>query len=90
MGAIPLSVLRISVTPRGEPTVTSWTQFQPKRIMEEEFEEAFQFDEGGVSWHGQDTLNILQIEILRRAGVNFFGSCSFDEPVEDLQALGLL
>ena len=63
---------------------------QLEQIMEEEFEEAFQFDEGGVSWHGQDTLNILQIEILRRAGVNSFGSCSFDEPVEVLQALGLL
>lgn len=61
-----------------------------EQIMEEEFEEAFEFTEDGIQWRGGDFLNIFQIELLRRAGINSFGSCSFDEPVEDLQALGLL
>lgn len=59
-------------------------------LMEEEFEEAFEFGEKGVTWRGEYSLNLWQIERLRQLGVNSFGSCSFEEPIADLQELGLL
>jgi hypothetical protein len=59
-------------------------------VMEEEFEEVFAFDAGGVKWRGEYTLNQWQIELLRAKGIQSFGSCSFDEPVADLQKLGIL
>jgi hypothetical protein len=59
-------------------------------IMEEEFEEAFQFDDDSIRWHENDVLELYEIAELRNEGIISFGSCSFDEPVEDLQALGLL
>lgn len=49
---------------------------------------AFTFD-GGAKWRGL----ILTVEQIRDARENFMhsiGSCSFDEPVHELQALGLL
>jgi hypothetical protein len=58
--------------------------------MEEEFEEAFQFDDESIRWHESDVLELYEIAELRNEGIISFGSCSFDEPVEDLQALGLL
>jgi hypothetical protein len=61
-----------------------------EELMEEEFGEVFQFDEQGVTWRGDNFLSNWQIERLRRLGIHSFGSCSFEEPVEDLKALGLL
>lgn len=61
-----------------------------EEIMEEEFEEVFTFDENGVTWREDFFLTNIHLEHLRRKGMNSFGSCSFDEPVADLQALGLL
>lgn len=58
-------------------------------LMEEEFEEVFVFDENGVTWHGQ-TLTNVQLERTRADGIISFGSCSFDEPIADLQEFGLL
>ncbi len=37
-----------------------------------------------------ETLTIAQIEAARRDFAHSFGSCSFDEPIDDLHALGLL
>lgn len=59
-------------------------------VMEEEFEEVFEFDEQGVAWRGEYRLTTHQIETLRTKGIQSFGSCSFDEPVADLQKLGIL
>ena len=59
-------------------------------IMEEEFEEVFQFTDGGLNWRGSNILTLPQIERLRSRGMKSFGSCSFDEPVADLQELGIL
>lgn len=67
--------------------------FRPEvleEIMEEEFGEVFAFDEAGATWAGEHRLEVWQIERIRRLGIRSFGSCSFDEPVEDLKALGLL
>jgi len=61
-----------------------------EEIMEEEFEEVFTFDEKGVTWRDDFFLTNSHLERLRRKGMNSFGSCSFDEPVADLQTLGLL
>ena len=61
-----------------------------EEIMEEEFEEVFEFVDGGVSWRGSHILSLGHLERLRARGMHSFGSCSFDEPVADLQDLGIL
>ncbi|HEX6123973.1 MAG TPA: hypothetical protein VFZ23_01245 [Pyrinomonadaceae bacterium] len=61
-----------------------------EEIMEEEFEEVFEFVEGGVSWRGSHVLTLSHLDRLRSKGMHSFGSCSFDEPVADLQNLGIL
>ncbi len=59
-------------------------------LMEDEFEEVFAFAPNAVSWRNDHILDLGQIERLRQKGMNSFGSCSFDEPIADLQKLGLL
>lgn len=61
-----------------------------EEVMEEEFEEVFSFSEGGVAWRSEYFLTTAHLRLLRERGMNSFGSCSFDEPVEDLRAMGLL
>lgn len=58
-------------------------------VMEEEFNEVFHFENETVTWR-DFSLGIAQIENLRHKGIHSFGSCSFDEPVADLQRLGIL
>ena len=59
------------------------------QVLEEESPLAFQFDGRGVTWRdhriGQDALAVA-----RRDLIVSFGSCSFTEPLEELQALKLL
>ena len=60
-----------------------------RELLEERDPRAFQFDAGGVTWRGQRvTLNDLQSA--RRVGIASFGSCSFREPIDDLESLGML
>lgn len=59
-------------------------------VMEEEFEEVFQFNDAGLKWRNEFALSVHDIERLRDNGFQSFGSCSFDEPISDLQALGIL
>lgn len=59
-------------------------------VMEEEFEEVFQFSETGAKWRDEFELNLYAIEQTRKLGIRSFGSCSFDEPIADLQKLGIL
>lgn len=59
-------------------------------VMEEEFDDVFRFEDQAVTWRDDFSLNIRQIEGLRHFGIQSFGSCSFDEPVADLQKLGIL
>lgn len=61
-----------------------------EEIMEEEFEEVFEFGGNGVSWRASNMLMLGQLERLRTRGMHSFGSCSFDEPVADLQEMGVL
>lgn len=59
------------------------------RLLEEESPEALQFDEVGVSWEGH-RLDLEALRDARRLGVVSFGSCSFTEPIGELEALHLL
>lgn len=59
-------------------------------VMEEEFEEVFAVEDQSIIWRTEFSLNTFQIEQLRAKGIRGFGSCSFDEPVADLQKLGIL
>lgn len=59
-------------------------------VMEEEFDEVFRFADQSVSWRNDHGLYIWQLETLRKKGIHSFGSCSFDEPIADLQRLGIL
>lgn len=67
--------------------------FKPEileELMEEEFEEVFEFTDTGVNWQGDFSLTIGQLQSLRVKNLASFGSCSFDEPIEELQKIGLL
>lgn len=60
-----------------------------ERILADENTRAFAFDDGGIWWHD---LRVTMNEI-RRVRENVFlsfGSCSFEEPIDDLQELGWL
>lgn len=59
-------------------------------VMEEEFDEVFSFEDQAAVWRDEYILSTWQIENLRKFGIQSFGSCSFDEPVADLQKLGIL
>lgn len=59
-------------------------------VMEEEFEEVFRFDDQSATWRDDYTLNLWQLDAARAKGIQSFGSCSFDEPIADLQKLGVL
>jgi len=61
-----------------------------EELMEEEFEEVFEFSEVGVQWRDGHSLSIAHLGWLRERGMHSFGSCSFDEPIADLEAMGLL
>ena len=61
-----------------------------EEILEDEYEEGFEFDDKGVTWRNDYFLNIAQLARLRQSGIISFGSCSFDEPITDLQTIGLL
>jgi hypothetical protein len=67
--------------------------FKPEvleEVMEEEFEEVFEFEDNGVYWQKEHFLNNSRLENLREKHIISFGSCSFDEPLQDLQEIGLL
>lgn len=61
---------------------------EASEILEETAGRDFQFDEMGVTWHGQRLTN-EQLANARRGFAVSFGSCSFAEPLEGLRALGL-
>jgi hypothetical protein len=65
-----------------------WDAAQTAAMLEDEDVSSFQFDDEFFAWrHWKIDLNRLGD---RRRFVTTFGSCSFDEPREDLRALKLL
>ena len=59
------------------------------QLLNEREADRFEFDSSGVTWRGHH-LSSGQIAQARRNFAISFGSCSFGEPIEDLQALYLL
>jgi hypothetical protein len=69
------------------------TEEQALAILEEQYPAAFEFTHDGVMLRLPACNTMLTTEQLRNARQQFvmsFGSCSFDEPLEDLKGLGLL
>lgn len=58
-------------------------------VLEERSPAAFQFESGRVVWRGEQLVRAHLINARHLAALAF-GSCSFTEPIEDLQKLGLL
>ncbi len=61
-----------------------------EQILEEEFEEVFRFADNGAYWQKEYFLTDAKLKYLRESLITSFGSCSFDEPIQDLQKIGLL
>lgn len=64
-----------------EPTI--------RDIIADESADSFAFDDAGFRWKDHRA-TAEQIETARSEAVLSFGSCSFDEPRDDLRSLGLL
>jgi hypothetical protein len=65
-----------------------WDAEQAARMLEDESPNSFSFNDEFFRWHDW-TIETKRLRDRRRF-VTSFGSCSFDEPREDLRALGFL
>jgi hypothetical protein len=59
-------------------------------LLEDEWTESFVFDANGVWWRQEHFLSSAYLKLLRERGAISFGSCSFEEPIADLQDLEIL
>lgn len=59
------------------------------RVLEETDARVFVFTDSSASWRGHD-VDLLEIAKVRETLALSYGSCSFDEPLHDLEALGWL
>ncbi|HEX8735255.1 MAG TPA: hypothetical protein VF721_08045 [Pyrinomonadaceae bacterium] len=59
-------------------------------LLEDEWTESFIFDANGVWWRQEHFLSTAQLSLLRERAAISFGSCSFEEPIADLQDLEIL
>jgi hypothetical protein len=59
------------------------------RLLEERDAAAIRWDDSGVAWRGR-RLGLDALGRAREAGIVSFGSCSFTEPIGDLESLRLL
>ena len=66
----------------------NWDPEQTARMLDDEEASAFRFDDRAFTWRDA-AISTEQIKV-RRELVTSLGSCSFDEPREDLRALDLL
>ncbi|MGE0104622.1 MAG: hypothetical protein AB7H86_17890 [Blastocatellales bacterium] len=58
-------------------------------VLEETSTEAFVFESGSISWRDQMTVR-GQLRVTRSEFAIAFGSCSFEEPVDDLKRMNLI
>jgi len=65
------------------------TAEQATRLLDETLPDAFRFDDDGASWKGH-RWSTGQLRATRQEFAISFGSCSFQEPIDDLSAIGLL
>lgn len=59
------------------------------RVLEEGSAEAFQADATGISWRDH-RVDVSLLRQVRSDGIISFGSCSFTEPIQDLESLHLV
>lgn len=59
-------------------------------LLNDENAENFLFDDNGFLWRQEHFISTAQLRRMREKNIISFGSCSFDEPVFDLQEIGLL
>ena len=59
------------------------------QILEETDASAFVLNNTDAGWRDY-TINLLELSRVREAFATSYGSCSFDEPLDDLKSLGLL
>jgi hypothetical protein len=57
-------------------------------LLEDEDATNFHFDDRGITW--RDVTVPTEVIAAARCQMSSFGSCSFDEPRDDLRAMGLL
>jgi hypothetical protein len=65
-----------------------WHEDETRRVLEEENPRCFVFSDRSMTWR-DDEIGTHRITAARRM-ITSFGSCSFNEPREDLRALNLL
>lgn len=59
------------------------------QVLIEESPAAFQFDASGIGWRGRRLTGELLASVRERLAISF-GSCSFEEPIDELKAMKLL
>jgi hypothetical protein len=62
---------------------------QVRQILEDDNPAHFRFGDDGLAWQDYRA-SVGEIKLARQLAVTSFGSCSFDEPRDDLRELGLL
>jgi hypothetical protein len=67
----------------------AWRGDDPLATLEETSARAFHFADDAVAWHGH-RVSAAELRDVRAQFAISFGSCSFEEPVADLKALGWL
>ena len=60
-----------------------------QKVLEDEDARHFTFDDDGGRRHDR-RVSVGEIKLARQIAVTSFGSCSFDEPRQDLRKIGLL
>jgi hypothetical protein len=58
-------------------------------VLEERSPESFQLEDGSVTWHGEMVVR-GQLRNTRSLLAGSFGSCSFEEPIDDLKKINLM
>ncbi len=61
-----------------------------RELFEDEKADDFRFENDGTYWRETHFVSTAHLKILRAKNLISFGSCSFDEPIEDLRELGFL
>ena len=67
--------------------------YQPKlvnELLKDKRADNFLFNDDGVLWRQEHFLSTVSLKSLRTRNAISFGSCSFVEPIDDLQEIGLL
>jgi hypothetical protein len=66
----------------------AWSGDDPLATLEEQ-SEVFRFEDDAVRWHDH-VVTAAELREVREKFAISFGSCSFEEPIDDLKALGWL